>query len=103
MAFDVTPTSGTAPYTFTAEFTNKDSIGLGYDLRCLRADAQSGACPLPEDATINLIPPADTLLEVGTYTRQVPVPAGSCQTFVLAIRDRAGNVVDSQSVNVDNV
>lgn len=103
MAFDVTPTSGTPPYEFTAEFLNKESFNYGYGLRFWRTDPQAGTCPLPDAVTTDLPSAAASILSNGLYTRSAIVSPDVCQTFVLEIRDKLGNVIDSQSVNIDNI
>lgn len=104
MAFDVTPTSGSTPYTFTAAFLNKESFGLGYSLRFALGIAQVGVCPLPESATAFVATASEALLNTGVYVRSTgSVPAGSCNVYRLDILDYENNVIQSEFVNVDNV
>lgn len=103
MAFDVTPTSGTAPYTFTADFLNKESFDFGYVLEFWRNESTFQTCAPPEAATTAVPSAAESLLKDDVYQRQVPVTEDRCQTFRLDIRDSLGNVIDTQSVTISNV
>lgn len=102
--FNVTPTSGAAPYTFTASFLNAESFSLGFKLRFSLSDATAGSCPLPETAS-NVLPIAsEALLNTGVYVSTVgTVPSGSCSIYVLAILDSDNNVIQSVDVTVNNV
>lgn len=103
MAFQVSPTSGVGPYTFTADLLNKSSFGYGYDLRFFTSGPRSGSCPLPSE-TANYAPSASALLlDEGVYISSTDVSVGSCRTYVLRIFDSSDNVVDEQFVQISNV
>lgn len=103
MAFDVTPTSGDGPYTFTAEFLNKNAFDFGYLLRFSESEPAVGACPPPASATLVIPSTAANLLENGVATRSANVPAGECRTYKIEVRDASGAVLDMQFVSVSNI
>lgn len=100
MAFSVSPTSGANPYTLSISFLNKSSFGLGYSFTVAQATASS-SCPavaLNQSALIR-----DALLENGVYVVTTSVANGSCQTFTARILNPAGEVIETQSINVSNI
>lgn len=103
MAFDVTPTSGAAPYTLTASFANEESFSLGYALRFTASDDIVGTCPSPNSATSVFPSVASLLLESGSAVRSDSVPQGACRVYKLEVRSSFGEVVDMQYVHVDNI
>lgn len=104
MAFDVTPTSGSAPYTFTATFLNKSSFGSEYRLRFHLSPQSEGVCLPPESAVTNIIVGANALLENGVYVRETgTVPNGNCVTYRLTVLDSIDQVIDMKFVTVSNV
>lgn len=104
MAFEVTPTSGSTPYTFTASFSNKESFNNGYALRFALGIASAGVCPLPESATAFVGSASEALLDTGVYIRSTgSVPAGSCNVYRLDVLNNLGAVIDTQSVIVSNL
>ena len=104
MAFDVTPTSGANPYTFTAQFTDAVNIdGVNFSLEFYRANA-IGSCPTNIESGTLVASASQQLLETGTYVRDVSVAPNNCQGSLLLIRDLLTNDIISQSeVFVDNV
>lgn len=103
MAFDVAPTSGTGPYTFTADFLDKDSFGHGYTLHFFRSSTTAGVCPPGSSADIPEVEIANSLLTDGVAVRQANVSPNFCVTYALVIEDDLGNVIDAQYVNVSNI
>ena len=104
MAFDVTPTSGEGPYTFTASYANKLGFDLGLYVTEFRTATNAGSCPLSNAVTTNTQPPADELLATGVTISSANVPSGSCRRYVNLIRRVSDGVVVSQMfVNIDNV
>ena len=104
MAFTVTPASGSTPYTFEADFLNKESFNLGYSLRFALGAPLVGACPLPASASSIVGTASTALLNTGVYVRSTgSVPAGSCNVYRLDVLDANGIVIQSESVTVNNV
>lgn len=103
MAFNVTPTSGVGPYTFSADFLDKGSFGYGYSLRLFRSAQVSGSCPPPELASTPMLDIAQSLLNNGVGVYDYSLGANSCSTFRLDIVNDLGDVVDTQNVNISNV
>lgn len=104
MAFDVTPTSGAGPYTFTAVFDDPTFIdGVNYSIS-VRSSGAVGSCP--QRGSAEPFPPADiaTLLNTGSVTVTFVIPAGSCRTFTLDVLRVSNNTsVANSSVSVNNV
>lgn len=103
MAFSVTPTSGEAPYTFTAEFNNQKLIdGVRYILQ-FRYSEGVGLCPslgISNNIFVGIAP----LLETGSYVTNAVIPIGSCRAYTLSIKDNVNNVTyNNVTVTVDNV
>lgn len=105
MAFDVTPTSGNAPYNFTASFLNKSAYDSGLFSVEFRQATEVGMCPVDALAGTNNAPIALELFNNEAYSYSTGnVPAGSCRTYSLLIRRLSDNVVESiMSVTVDNI
>lgn len=104
MAFTVTPTSGSAPYVLSATFGNKDSIdNVDYALE-LRTSVLVGSCFVGVATGNPIAGAASSLLNTGVSSVTGSVPAGSCRTYSLIIRDLSNNsILASQNVNVNNV
>lgn len=105
VAFTVAPTSGGLPYTFNATFADQESfIPSRYGLE-LRQHTNTNSCPAPGDQGTLLVGAAAELLNSGEYIQTIStVPAGSCRTYNLIIRDlRTGAMLSMMSTNVDNV
>ena len=103
MAFNVTPTSGDGPYTFTAEFLNKDAFNFGYQLRFSESEPAVGACPPPASASLVIPSIATGLLANGTANRASVIPDGECRTFKIEVRGLSNEVLDMQYVSVSNI
>lgn len=104
MAFNVTPTSGTAPYTYTAEFVNRLGFDLGLYVTEFRSVTLIGSCPTDALSGPNVPGTADNLLNSGVHIAQTSVPAGECRRTVYLVRRLSDNEIVSQmSVNIDNV
>lgn len=105
MAFEVTPTSGAVPYTFSASFSNIESFIPNYYVLEFVTNMLSGSCPLPSTTGVSITQAVNDLLTTGVYVQSTSsVPSGNCRRFNLIIRDtKTGLVVDQASVTVDNV
>lgn len=105
MAFDVTPTSGEVPYTYTSSFLNKDAFSTGFFKLELKSLTQSGSCAPPGDTGIENIAGANALLANDVYVKVTQsVPNGSCRQSNLIVRDlRTNEVVSIMSVTISNV
>lgn len=103
MAFDVTPTSGDAPYNFTATIESDMLIdNVKYSIS-LRSSGGSGTCPA-EGTTTNIPIGATSLLESGSYTVVDSVPADVCRAYTLSIRDIETNtVISTATVQISNI
>lgn len=105
MAFDVTPTSGDAPYTLTATFVEPQLVdGVLYRAE-LRSNTQAGACPPAGAGVSNDAAGVASLLSTGVYvTPSETVPAGSCRRITFDIIRVADSVrVSRESVTVSNL
>lgn len=103
MAFDVTPTSGTSPYTFTAQIS--DAVNIDNDRYSLlfQSTTAVGSCP-PLGSSTNVPDGVAALLATGVATDNIDVPVGSCRTYTLRIRDNElGTYISQQNVQVSNV
>lgn len=99
----MTPTSGDAPYVYTATFENQSNFdGIHYALE-VRSSTSVGSCPAQGSGT-TLQEFADSLLSDGSYTQvDNSVPSGSCRTTSLRIVElKSGSYVNAGSVNIDN-
>lgn len=104
-SFVVNPTSGSAPYTFTAAFDNKDNIDFANYALEFRAGTTVGSCGTGVQSGANQTIVVSSLMDSGTYVQPGnSVPSGSCRVHSLIIRDLSdGSVVDSMNVDIDNV
>lgn len=102
--FDVTPTSGAAPYIFTTGLNDRYGLDVGlYSLRFYEESAV-GSCPPPGTTGQARGSVASNLLNNGTATIGQTVPSGNCVTYTLVIIEGAtNNIVSQASVNVDNI
>ena len=105
MAFTVTPSSGSAPYLYEAEFSNRFGLDAGFYSAHIYADVAVGSCPAPRTAGTDQQSFAQALVSTGEYLQTVnSVPAGSCRVYNLVIRDKtSGDIVASSPVTIDNV
>lgn len=105
MAFDVTPTSGAVPYTYTSSFLNKDAFSTGFFRLELKILTQSGSCAPPGDTGTESIGGANALLANDVFVKtNNSVPIGSCSQSNLIVRDlRTNEVVSLMSVTINNV
>ena len=103
MAFDVTPTSGDAPYVFTANLAFDGRIDfVNFSLE-FRVTTQTGSCFVGVSEGTNLVNAAQAILDSGTYTLNSSFDVGSCATVSLIIRDLlSGDVFDYANVFIDN-
>lgn len=104
MAFDITPTSGAAPYTFSLTVNNKESIdGINFSAE-FRGVTQTSSCPIDGLAGNNSNVIVDELLSTGSYIAPSSIPEGSCRAYTFLIKRLFDDVViASSSVFVDNV
>ena len=104
MAFTVTPTSGTVPFVYTADFYARYGLDAGLYSLHFYVNMNEGSC-LP-DAVDAVSQPASALalLANGTYTQTTGgIPPGSCRTVSLVIRDAVGDIISQESVYIDNI
>lgn len=103
MAFNVTPTSGTAPYSFTATFLNKYLLdGVNYNLLMLSTNS-TVSCPAIGSLS-TVIGGASSLLSNGAFTLGASVAPGSCTSYSLIIvRVSDSFVVQRLTVSVSNL
>lgn len=102
VAFNVTPTSGAEPYTFSAEFLNKESFAYGYALNLYTSGVGATSCPSP-DITTSPTGGASLLLRDGFFVREQSVDDLTCRTFKLVIVNQSNEVVDMQYVSISNL
>lgn len=104
MGFQVTPTVGAGPYTFTAQFSDAVNIdGIHYSLEFYRANAV-GSCPANIESGTLVASASQQLLQTGSYVRDVAVAANNCQGSLLLIRDLStGTIISQSDVYIDNV
>lgn len=105
MAFDVTPSSGAAPYFMSAVINDVHLIdGVNYTAS-VRSSINTGTCPATGQASIldpSFVDPmiAGQSVELTTTT----IASGSCRTWSLYITRVADNVVvASASSSVSNI
>lgn len=105
MAFDVTPTSGEAPYLLTATIANAVNVdGVRYSMS-VRSLVEEGSCP----AFGNMSPLSqgdlDTLLAGGAVTTPYPtVPDGSCRAITLRLTRLSDGVgIQTETITVNNL
>lgn len=104
MAFSVTPSSGAAPYTLTASFTNSKSVTGSTYIGELRGSSSSTGCPAAGTGMVNDVVGVAELLANGVYVSPVPsIGENSCRTFTFYIKDANGVVVSQASANVNNL
>lgn len=100
----VVPTSGVAPYVFTAVLKNKYLLdGVRYSLEVATSTA-TGTCQT--DPNLGILQPALTaeVLATGSYTRSGSVAVGTCASSILRIRDvSTGLLTQSSFANINNV
>lgn len=103
MAFTVTPTSGDAPYVYTADFSSKDLIdGVSFDLEA-RTTVLENECFVGVSDGVNSPTIVNNLLDTGSHTSMTSVGAGYCRTVSLIIRSLVtGQVVDYMNITIDN-
>ena len=103
MAFSVTPTSGAAPYFFTADIDNAFLInGVDY-VATVRRSGQSGSCPPAGVGTQLDQNFVDSLINGETVSVEDSVPVGDCRAYTLRILRVDGLVeIASSTVHVDN-
>lgn len=104
MALSVAPSSGEAPYVFTAEFGNKTAAdNITYSIEAAGI-AAAEACPLDLDyVPLNSV--ITTAFRNGdVYTRNTNIPLTNCYSLVVRIRDLRSNlIVQSRVVSVNNI
>lgn len=94
------PNSGSAPYTFTISFKNKELISTNYTFEVLLA-GNTTACPTMGAGTVNAVV-TSALLENDVYIRTEEI-VNLCQAYTARIKNSDGVVISSQYVNVDNI
>lgn len=104
MAFDVTPTSGAGPYTFSIDFLNKESLDANlYEFEA-RPRTATGSCPAPATTGSRSTGAENAFLMNDEYVTLTDVAPGSCFVVTVLIRNtQTGDVVSQASANVDNV
>ena len=103
MAFDITPTSGDAPYLLSASFENSVSFGHGYEL-IVRRSGTMGSCNTV--VTTGPLEPviADALLSAGQYSIPDTVAAGRCDVYKIYIRNTStGDIIDPMIATINNL
>lgn len=104
MAFDVTPTSGAGPYTFTASYADRLGIDLGLYAVMFTSSSSVGSCPTGGIGGSPDLVTASALYNTGTAVTIADVPSGSCRRYSTYIRRLSDNAIVSQmSAFVDNV
>ena len=104
MAFTVTPTSGSAPYLFEAEFDGVGSFGHGYRAELRFSAPTAGSCPPAANATNPVTGAGAELVNTGSYLRTTgSVPAGNCNVYRLVVLDDTNTIISSSMVNIDNL
>ncbi len=105
MAFSVTPTSGNAPYVFTANISNKANLMPGYYSLEFRGVGAVGSCPSDGIPGNNIPLAVEQIMATNSYTQVSPnVMPGACRVSTLIIRDLKTNSIVSQStVQVSNL
>lgn len=104
MAFQVTPTSGAGPFTYTAQLANTLGLDVGLYVAEVRALTSVGACPSDVLSAPNNENFANALVNNGTNVSSIEVPSGSCRRTTFLLRRLSDNEIVSQlSVNIDNV
>lgn len=103
-AFSVTPTSGSAPYLYTASFENAQNIDfVNYGLE-FRSGTSSDACPTGVQSGSSAMSAAVQLVTTGEFSTPNSVPSGSCRTVSLILRDlTSGDIITSMNVQIDNL
>lgn len=97
MAFTVTPTSGSAPYVFTAEFSAKESLFSDLYVLEVRPRTSAGSCPGPATSGSRSSGAEQSILLYDNYTVLTSVPAGSCLGTTIVIREIASDTIVSQA------
>lgn len=103
MAFEVTPTSGEAPYLFTAIIDNASLIdGVLYTATVMYSTSPN-SCPLEGNSTPWNAGQINDLINGNGTTVNTSVNPGICRTWTLNVfRVSDSTVVASSSVSVDN-
>lgn len=104
MAFDVTPTSGEAPYTFTANVENATLIdGVLYSASVMYSTS-SESCPLVGNSTAWSSEQVNNLIFGDSRILNQNVNPNTCRTFTLEIlRVSDSTVVASSNVSISNL
>ena len=104
MAFSVTPTSGTAPYTLTATFAETLGFDTGDYLLRVYSQTLVGSCPSTAyPGGSQSVPIATSLLATGSAESSTSVPDGSCRVFTAGVFTNAGELVSESSITVSNL
>lgn len=98
VAFAITPTSGAAPYVYTAQFSNKEMLSTGeYFLQAV-SQTTAGSCVNPAASGTSNPTIVTSILNTGQYTNTFSVPVGSCSVVALQIRRVSDNVIVSREL-----
>lgn len=103
-SFTVEPTSGTAPYTLSAVFSNKDYLNdVDYSLKSF-VFTSLGICPVASGIVNNYQPIAVSILAIGYWVESDTVSVGDCRGYKLQIvREADGRVMQQSVVYVSNL
>lgn len=105
MAFEVSPTSGLAPYTLSADISSRVAVdGVNYVASVLFSTTV-GSCPAPGAGTSLSQSEIDILVATGSVILSASsIPAGSCRVYTFIIeRVSDGVVISSADARIDNI
>ena len=104
MAFDVTPTSGGGPYTYTSAITDKEKFDTGFYRLEFAISSSAESCPSsPEGGTL-VSEAASSILATDEWIRQDSFTSGLCHSAILrVVRSRDNLIVDYMIASVDRI
>lgn len=104
MAFNVTPTGGGGPYTYTSEIADKNKFDNGYYRLEFAVLSGEEACPTgPEGGNINQ-EAAASLLDTDEWVREDSYATQRCWTAVLrVVRNTDNFIMDYMIASVDRI
>ena len=102
MAFAVTPTSGSGPYTFTAEFDNSYLFGNGYRLE-IRWTNEIGSCPVDAVTGARVTTLENQLVADGSAVSSTEVTSGQCRAYSASVITDDEVILQTETVFISNV
>lgn len=99
------PSSGSSPYTFTADIANVGSFNYGWSLEFIAIGADA-VCPVPPTTGASMQEAVNSLIASGEWVWEGPgsnVANGSCRAINLIVRNSAGAIVDQSNVFISRV